>query len=470
MRQFSPADVLTFLDANLPSVAGADLCIAYSGGLDSTVLLHAAARIAADDPRYRVRAVHVDHRLHAQSGSWRAHCERAAAALRIELTQLIVDVPREPGASLEAVARDARYGALRGALRPGEIVLTAHHADDQLETILLALMRGAGLRGLSGMPATQRFGAGWLVRPLLGFTRRELEAWARAQALAWISDPSNENVGFDRNYIRYRVVPALYERWPAAAGSATRSAAHLGEANRLLESLAESDLGRVARGACLDVSVLRNLEPARLRNVLRQWIRQCGVPAPSTRKLAAIEHDLLGAREDRVPCVDWEGCEVRRYRGLLYCMRSRPHLAGTEVLPWQVGERIDLPAQLGSLSLQKDPAGRIGTERLEGQPLSVRFRSGGEVVQPAGEAHHRKLKKLLQSAAILPWWRDRLPLVYCDDRLLAVGDLWTAEEFAPRGAEPAARIVWQGRPEVFADNAPAGAPDNGRGPDALTRD
>jgi tRNA(Ile)-lysidine synthase len=466
MRQFSPADLQSFLDAHLPSPAGAGLCVAYSGGLDSTVLLHAAARVAADDPRYRVRAVHVDHRLHPDSDAWRAHCQQAAATLQIELTQLVVDVPRQQGASLEAAARDARYEALRGTLRPGEIVLTAHQADDQLETILFALLRGAGLRGLSAMPATQRFGAGWLARPLLGFTRRELEDWARAHALSWISDPSNENVGFDRNYIRHRVVPALYERWPAAAVSAARSAAHLGEANRLLESLAESDLARVARGACLDVSMLRDLEPPRLRNVLRHWVRQCGGPAPSTRKLAAIEHDLLGAREDRVPCVDWEGCEVRRYRGLLYCMRPRPHLAGTEVLSWHVGERIDLPAQLGSLSMQRDPAGRIGAARLEGQPLSVRFRAGGEVVQPAGESHHRKLKKLLQSAAILPWWRDRLPLVYCDDRLLAVGDLWTAEEFAPRGAEPAARIVWQGRPDVFADNAPA----HGREPDTLTRD
>jgi tRNA(Ile)-lysidine synthase len=355
-------------------------------------------------------------------------------------------------------------------LRPGEIVLTAHHADDQLETILLALLRGAGLRGLGAMPAAQRFGAGWLARPLLGFTRRELEAWARAQGLDWISDPSNENVGFDRNYIRHRVLPALYERWPAAAVSAARSAAHLGEANRLLESLAGSDLVRVARGTCLDASSLRSLEPARLRNVLRHWIRQCGGTAPSTRKLAAIEHDLLEARDDRVPCVDWEGCEVRRYRGLLYCMRPQPHLAGTEVLPWRIGESIELPAQLGSLTLQNDPAGRIGAARLEGQPLSVRFRTGGEIVQPAGQAHHRKLKKLLQSAAILPWWRDRLPLVYCDDRLLAVGDLWTAEEFAPRGADVAARIVWHGRPDVFADNAPAAAPDDGREPDALTRD
>jgi tRNA(Ile)-lysidine synthase len=466
MRQFSPADLQTFLDAHLSCVAGAGLCVAYSGGLDSTVLLHAAARVAADDPRYPVRAVHVDHRLHPQSDAWRAHCQQAAAMLHIELTQLIVDVPREQGASLEAAARDARYEALRRTLRPGETVLTAHHADDQLETILLALMRGAGQRGLSAMPAVQRFGSGWLARPLLAFTRRELDDWARSHDLSWISDPSNDNIGFDRNYIRHRVVPALYERWPAAAVSATRSAAHLAEAGRLLESLAESDMARVARGACLDVSLLRTLEPARLRNVLRHWIRQCGGLPPSTRKLAAIEHDLLGAREDRIPCVDWEGCEVRRYRGLLYCMQPLPYLAGTEVLSWHAGERIDLPAQLGSLSARQDPAGRIGAGRLEGQPLSVRFRAGGEVVRPAGDAHHRKLKKLLQSAAILPWWRDRLPLVYLDDRLLAVGDLWTAEEFAPRGAEPAARIVWQGRPDVFADNAP----DPGREPGALTRD
>jgi tRNA(Ile)-lysidine synthase len=458
MRQFSPPDLQSFLDAHLP--AGANLCVAYSGGLDSTVLLHAAARVAAGTERYRVRAVHVDHRLHPESAQWRAHCERAAAALRIDLIQLAVDVPRHPGASLEAAAREARYEALCAGLRPGEVVLTAHHADDQLETVLLALMRGAGVRGLSAMPAVQRFGAGSLMRPLLEFTRRELEDWARAERLSSISDPSNDNIGFDRNYLRHRVAPALYERWPAAAVSAARSAAHSGEAGRLLDSLATSDLARVARGACLDVPELRAMEPARLRNVLRHWIRQRAGRAPSTRKLAAIEHDLLRSREDRVPCVDWEGCEVRRYRGLLYCMQPQPPFSGTEVLRWQAGEIVALPAQLGSLALREDPDGRIGAARVAGQPLSIRFRVGGEVVQPAGDVHHRKLKKLLQSAAILPWWRDRLPLVYCDDRLLAVGDLWTAEEFAPRGAEPAARIVWQGRPEVFAGDA--------RHPDAAT--
>jgi len=451
MRQFSPAELQSFLDAHLP--AGADLCVAYSGGLDSTVLLHAAARVAAGTSRYRVRAVHVDHRLHPQSAQWGEHCERTAAGLRIDLTQLVVDIPRHPGASLEAAAREARYQALSAGLRPGEVVLTAHHADDQLETVLLALMRGAGVRGLSAMPPVQPFGAGSLMRPLLEFTRRELEDWACAEALSWLSDPSNDNVGFDRNYIRHRVVPALHERWPAAAVSGTRSAAHLGEAGRLLDSLAHSDLARVARGACLDVSELRALEPGRLRNVVRHWIRQCGGRAPSTRKLAAIEHDLLRSREDRVPCVDWEGCEVRRYRGLLYCMRPRPPFAGAEVLRWPSGEIVDLPARLGSLALRADPGGRIGAARVSGHVLSVRFRAGGEIVQPAGDAHHRKLKKLLQSAAILPWWRDRLPLVYCGDRLLAVGDLWTAEEFAPRGAEPAASIVWQGRPDVFAADA-----------------
>jgi tRNA(Ile)-lysidine synthase len=458
MRRFSPADLLGFLDSSLPPQASGELCVAYSGGLDSTVLLHAAVLACSHDPRYRVRAVHVDHRLQPASAQWAAHCAQVAETLGIELTRLLVEVVDDHGVGMEAAAREARYRALRVVLRPGEVALTAHHADDQLETVLLALMRGAGVRGMGAIEALQSFGSGnWLARPLLELTRVELEAWARATNLTWISDPSNDSVDFDRNYLRHRVVPAMYERWPAAARSAVRTAGHIAEAGRVLEALAEADSAHVVRGPCLDVESLKALGSARLRNVLRQWLRQSGLSAPSTRKLAAMEHDLLNARADRVPCVDWPDAEVRRHRGLLYCLPRQPQLKGTEILIWPTAESIELPAQLGSLSLRADASGEICAARLA-DSLSVRFRAGGEIVQPCGDPHHRKLKKLLQSAAVLPWWRDRLPLVYSADRLVAVGDLWVDEEFAPRErGESAVRIEWHGRPQVFARKSSAPA-------------
>lgn len=447
-RRFSPSALLACVE-NLVPRTSAELCVAYSGGLDSTVLLHALSRAIADRPNYRMRAAHVDHQLHPDSSSWREQCGRIAQSLGIELVPLVVTVEASPELGPEAAARDARYAALRQILRPNEVLLTAHHADDQLETMLLALMRGAGLRGLSGVPSVQIFGGGWLARPLLEFARAELEAWAGAERLQWLEDPSNDDTRFDRNFLRHRVLPALRERWPAADHSATRSTAHLREAGRLLDVLAATDLETVAVGSCLSMTGIARLAPARRRNVLRHWIRQQGMRAPSTRKLATLERDLLVAREDRLPCVEWDGVQVRRHRGLLYCMRQRPPFEPPDTLTWNVSQVLELPAQLGRLRAQRDAAGGLAATRVP-KALQIHFRQGGEELQPAGDPHHRKLKKLLQDARVLPWWRDRVPLIYAADRLAAVGDLWIAEEFAARAGEDALRIVWEERPQLVA--------------------
>jgi tRNA(Ile)-lysidine synthase len=450
VSRFSPSALIACVESLVPRTS-AELCVAYSGGLDSTVLLQALARAIVDRPNYRMRAAHVDHQLHPDSASWREQCGRVAQSLQIEFVPLVVDVAADRESSPEAAARDARYAALRQILRPNEVLLTAHHADDQLETMLLALMRGAGLRGLSGVPSVQIFGGGWLARPLLDFARAELEAWARAEKLQWLEDPSNDNTTFDRNFLRHRVLPALRERWPAVAHSATRSTAHLREAGRLLDVLAAADLESVVVGSCLSMPQLASLAPARRRNVLRHWIRQQGLRAPSTRKLATIERDLLIAREDRLPCVEWDGAEVRRHRGLLYCMRQHPPFQPADTLTWNVSQVLELPAQLGRLRVQRDALGGLAAAKLP-ESLQIRFREGGEELQPAGDAHHRKLKKLLQDAGVLPWWRDRVPLIYAADRLVAVGDLWIAEEFAARAGEEALRIVWEGKPRIEADS------------------
>jgi tRNA(Ile)-lysidine synthase len=417
----------------------ASLCVAFSGGLDSTVLLHALARIVGAE-RGRLRAAHIDHQLHPDSGRWRAHCEAAAKRLGVRFVQAVVQVEcGEEG--LEGAARRARYAALRGLMQEGEILLTAHHADDQIETMLLGLVRGAGVAGLSGIPQRQPFGSGLLVRPLLQFTRAELEDWARAEGLVWLDDPSNDDVDLDRNYLRRNVLPALRQRWPAAARGATRSAAHLEEARELLATLAATDLATVAVDAHLDAARLLQLDPARRRNVLRYWIRQRGVRTPSTRKLAAIERDLLPAAPDRTPCVDWDDVELRRYRGLLYLERRRPALDCARRLAWDPATSVELPAGLGRLRLQPDPAGGLSRQKLA-STLSVRFRVGGETLRPAGDAHQRSLKKMLQASGVPPWRRDRLPLIYSDERLAAVGDLWIAHEFAAQGVA-AVRVVWE---------------------------
>lgn len=455
---FSPHELQHRLQHRLTLPADAAICVAFSGGLDSTVLLHACTRIAVEQGSYRVRAVHVDHGLHADSDSWREHCQRQARALQVEFVALRVTVERAGELGLEAAARGARYGALRQVVRPGEYLLSAHHADDQLETLLMALMRGAGLPGLSAMQPMQSFASGWLARPLLDFTRAELAAWAKTERLTWLTDPSNSNLALDRNYLRQRIVAPLRQRWPAAAHTATRSSEHLQEAGRALEQLAIQDGESALAGECLSVERLESLAPARRRNLLRYWIRQRGARAPATRKLASIEHDMLAAGADRLPCLGWDGWEIRRHRGWLYCERRLPELNLEQAIEWQPAAALTLPAGLGKLRIEAAKSGRLSAARLAGT-LTVRFRAGGESLQLAGDAFHRKLKKLLQASGVLPWWRARLPLVYCGDELIAVGDLWIAAECAARAGEPACEIVWEDRPRIEGKGVGHGASD-----------
>ncbi len=448
---FSPAALLDAIRTTLPGGASGMLCVAFSGGLDSTVLLTALRRSLADYPAYRLRAIHIDHGLHADSARWAAHCAGVAGRLGVDYVSRAVKVT-EVGEGPEAAAREARYRALRECLEPGDALLTAHHADDQFETFMLALLRGSGLAGLAAMPACREFAPGWHLRPLLGFARAMLEDWARAEKLAWITDPSNDSTHFDRNFLRAQVLPLLQMRWPAAARNAVRTARHAGEGIALLEEFAAADLASASVGPCLRVDALAGLSVARRRNLLRYWLRLRGARPPSTRKLLALEHDMLAAQEDRLPVIEWDGFEVRRFRGLLYGEPVRPRNP-SDAMPfeWDWSQPLALPDGLGSLRIQ--PARGAGLARsLLPRTLRVEFRHGGEVLRPAGDAHRRELKKLLQAADILPWWRNRLPLLWVDDRLAAVGDLWTADEFSSGADAESVQVFWQDRPQIRAQH------------------
>jgi tRNA(Ile)-lysidine synthase len=443
MNKRSLDDLPRIVAEQLPKDATGQLLVAFSGGLDSTVLVHALARAM----RVQVRAVHVNHGLHADAHFWQQHCARVAAELGIAFESRSVSIALDAEEGIEAAARRARYDAMRALLNRGETLLTAHHADDQLETVLLALLRGSGVDGLSAMRACRRFGPGWHLRPLLDFTRAELESWAQQQGLAWLDDPSNASARFDRNYLRLEVIPALRRRWPAAARSAARSASHLAEAAELLEDIAATDLARASVGACLKVSVLRELAAHRRRNVLRYWLKSSGARPPSTRKLESLEHDMLCANEDRVPCVAWDGVEVRRHRDLLYCLPPRPDEEMEFAWDWR--QAAPLAAAPGVLRAEFTHGFGLKRAALPDR-LQIRLRRGGERLRLPGRTHRSALKKLLQEANVLPWWRDRLPLVYAGNTLIAVADLWIDASFAANDEEESVRIVWDGRPPLEA--------------------
>ena len=291
--------------------------MAWSGGLDSTVLLH-LLWCARGLPRARlaVRALHVDHGLQPAARDFHLFCVRTARDWGVPLAVLRARVPLPRGASVEQAAREARRAVLAAALAPGELLLTAQQADDQLETLLLALLRGAGPAGLAGMPAAMPFAHSRLLRPLLDCGRAELARYARAQGLAWIDDPTNDATRFDRNYLRARVVPLLRSRWPAAARTAGRSARHCATAAQALQQAAARDLALAADGADLEVAVLRRWSPQRRATALRAWILAAGARAPNERHLREIDV-MLAARSDARPELRLPDFTLRRQGGRL---------------------------------------------------------------------------------------------------------------------------------------------------------
>ncbi len=431
----------------LPGFPDLPLCVAFSGGADSTALL-AALSVLKRRPR-ALRAVHVDHGLHPDSTAWAGHAVELARGFGVPCEVLEARVARARGESPEARARAARYRLLAGVLSSGEVLLTAHHEDDQLETVLLMLLRGAGVAGLAAMPELAPFARGYLARPLLTRSRAELEAFVRDAGLPHLEDPSNLDERLDRNFLRRRVLPVIRERWPAAAATVGRTARHAAEAQGLLEAQAQADLGRAHHGESLAASALRALPAARRRNALRFWIASRGFSAPPTARLAEIAGPLLAARADAQPGVEWTGVRVERQAGLLTLHPTGGAVsAGGSGVPreiawaWHAAPVCPLPGDLGQIELEADAHGPVNLAALPAR-LTIRWRRGGERLAIAPGGPRRTLKSLLRESQLPPAQRARLPLVFSGARLVAIADVWLDEsvQAGPR-ARRRARFVW----------------------------
>jgi tRNA(Ile)-lysidine synthase len=390
--------------------------IAFSGGLDSTVLLHLLADYARTHPAPPLRAIHIHHGLQPAADAWPAHCEHVCANLGVELR--VVHVQVAPGASLEQAARDARYAAFTKVVGPGEVLFTGQHRDDQAETLLFRLLRGAGLRGLTAMPAQRPLGQGSLARPLLAIARQQLHAYAQAQGLTWIEDPSNSDTAFARNYLRGEVFPVLQQRWPQASQNLARCAEHLGEAQGLLDEVAQADLAKAEEGAAawvgldsLALAVLAALSPARQRNALQYWLSQ-RTRLPDARHWAGWA-DLRDAAADAQPTWRLADGRLLRSNGRIWWLSGDWLLAPQGEFAWADSAcELALPGN-GSVRL-------AAPKPLAG--LTVRYRQGGEVLELAGRGR-RDLKRLLNELQVPPFVRSRLPLLYQGERLLAVANL-----------------------------------------------
>jgi len=444
--------------AGRPATAGEQrplgITVALSGGRDSMALLDALARLVPEFP-IRVAALHVHHGLSPHADAWAgfcaAECERRGLALAVRR----VRVDRAPGQSLEAQARAARFAALVQA--DADVVALAHHADDQAETVLLQLLRGAGAHGLSAMSASRRTGGPLLVRPLLAVDRAAIEAYARAHQVAWIDDESNADTRFRRNYLRHEIAPRLAAAFPGYPATLVRAAAHHAEAALMLDELAAQDAGAAADEPVptLDRAAFVTLAlraPHRARNLLRWFLRRHGLALPSTARLAAMQGQLVRAAADARVRLAHAGVEIGIHRGRIVVHASP---VGRYAVRWDGGPMLALPH--GTLEFGLVPDAGLAAAAVAAATVIVRPRAGGERIRLAANRPRQPLKRLLQEAGVPAWLRDDWPLVWCGDTLAAVPGIGIAADFQAAAGADGYDVRW--RPRVRSAGGPADALD-----------
>lgn len=438
------------------------LVIAYSGGVDSQVLLHALAKLkyAKKIPNL-ITVCHVNHGLSENASSWQVFAKQQCQKLNLTFMACEVNVQAKAQHSLEALARDARYQALQSIFTQQSLIITGHHRDDQAETFLLALKRGAGLKGLSGMAVETKQGKDIFMRPLLNISRAEIVHYAKQHKLDWIEDESNSDTRFDRNFIRREIMPLLSERWPSITQTINRSSSHCLEGQLLLNELAEQDLASSRLSELsLSVNELSKLSTARFNNLIRYFLAQHNYLMPSTEQLVQV-YQQLSASEDKNPAVKVANNYLRRYKGVLYLTADF-----TDVSDWKtaidcldspksvIEDVIELPDDLGKLTFSNNQTlensntcQRITLPTNE-QKVTLRFYHSNPTCLPDYRNHSRSLKKVLQELNIPPWQRKRIPFIYYDDVLVAAMGYFVCQDYLVKTPlaqekEPSITVTWE---------------------------
>jgi tRNA(Ile)-lysidine synthase len=438
------------------------LLVGLSGGVDSVVLLDGLQRVARK-LRLRLSALHVNHQLSPHARRWEAFCGRLCRARGIPFQSVKIRVRR--GDSLEAAARAARYAVF--ARQACDYVVLAHHRDDQVETLLLQLLRGAGVKGLAAMPLLRDEGGGRraegksakphrfdsssliphpsslrILRPLLDVTREEILEYAKRRKLKWIEDESNADIYFQRNYLRHEVLPVIARRFPAYRVTLARAAGHLAEAARVLDEIAAADAAGMVEGGTLAVDALRRLPPARGRNLLRYFLASRSVAMPNAERLGEALRQAITAKRDARVMVELGDFSLRRHAGKLHLVRSGGALSAHYEKRWRGEKELVLTELGGVLAMLRARGAGVSLARLRGQPVTIRVRRGGESLQPDCRRPRRSLKNLLQEARIPPWERERLPLIFCGEKLVWAPGIGVDCAFQAARVEAALRPAW----------------------------
>ena len=396
------------------------LVLGFSGGLDSSLLLAVSCQFVTQNPSFGLRALHVNHGIHADSDKWESACKQQCSARQVSCAVRRADIPAHGGRRVsEDMARRARYACFEDELAPNETLLLAHHLDDQLETLMLRLNRGAGVGGLSGMPEARPLGEGWLLRPWLNFSRPELLEAAQQLGVTWLEDPSNTQLHHDRNLLRNSLLPQIEARWPEYRKSWAKSLALLGDSAALNSDLAQMDLDLCSAQTPgrLRVTELKELSLLRRRNLLRYWLSRSlrSIPAWSLVMRLAEEAAIAAETPANWPCGE---AQIYRYCGELVLILHDDFQAQDLLVPCPEASELSLELpNNGSLVINIEKQGRAEQSGREAAQLTVRYRRGGEVLRQQGRGS-RLLKKAFNEAQIAPWLRDRTPLLYCGDQLI----------------------------------------------------
>lgn len=413
--------------------------VGLSGGVDSVVLLDVLARLQKR-MRFELTALHVNHQLSPSAAAWarfcRAHCRARGLACRV------VKVDVSTGNSIERAARDARYAALL-ATRADHVAL-AHNRDDQAETVLLQLLRGAGVKGLAAMPLVRQGGRSSIVRPLLAVTRHDIETYARRRKLEWIEDESNSDTRYTRNWLRSEILPLIATRVPAYRETLARAAGHMAESAALLDDLAREDAATALEQGRLRVERLRALSPARGRNLVRFLIAAQGWPMPDASRLTEAIRQATTAARDATVTVDLGACALRRHGEFLHLTSRSAAVARQDPVTWRGEREVPLPAMGGVLVMARRKGEGLSLARLRDACVTIRPRRGGERLQPDAKRPQRTVKNLLHEAGVPPWERERLPFIYCEDALVCIPGVAIDWRFRACEDEVSIAPAWSG--------------------------
>ena len=428
-------------DALAPMLpAGSSILLGLSGGVDSVVLLHLLKQLSL---RYswRLSALHVHHGISPQADVWAAFCADLCALYEVSLQIEHVNIAPLRSLGIEAAARKLRHAAL--AQQQVDFIALAHHLDDQAETLLLQLLRGAGVRGASAMPAIKHHAnIPTLLRPLLNVPRSILLKYAQHHALQWVEDESNTDDTYPRNFLRHRILPLLEQRFPAYRKTLMRSAQHFAEATELLDELAQQDAEGVIANKRLDIIKLRVLGNVRGKNLLRYFLAAQGAPIPDSTRLQEMLRQLCDARQDAQVCIDWRGWQMRRYRDHAYTMPALPPPADFTIM-WHGEAEILLPQPHGVLHFKHATGQGISLAKLQVGIARIHSRHGGETIRVDAARPLRNLKNLLQEHEMLPWQRDLLPLLFCDADLVCVPGIAIANKYQAQPDEAGVMVIWR---------------------------